>query len=569
MKKTLLLLSLSLLFMYQCKKENKDIVDNNNNNNNKNVRVYCEIPMNSNGKSDFTNIFEGSVSWSSGSESVFLAVPGDNPKLIQLTTEGIEGNPNSLYFETYVCEGEITAGNYDLWYLGNSMHREEEGEEEKGITPPNVTIKTNNETGVIESIDGSIAEQSGDLEDVGCFHIAKAKVSAVADGDDIILTLNTTMENQMSLAYLDLSGALSENGLTLEGSAITSSGYSLCYDYEEGSFVLKLDDNNKTITVTNILEGTPQYVVLLPNETDGVVLDCGYLGGHTFKKGIEAGKFYYRKISELQNEPLTLDVNVLPTLYAHNITLDFRTGHAGVSVGFMHDGGAETEYGVIYSTGEDMTGELTLEHYTAKIKCEEFESYINIPMKFNQEYKIRTYATNKIGTVYTDVEEIQYIEYVDMGGGFLISNLNLGANTIYEIGDTYRWGALTSGTGGSHYNVQYNSEYSIHGNEDYDIAAHLGLGRMLQKSEFEYLINEENCTWTVDNDPETNEIRGYTCTSNETHNSVYFCINAYWTSTIPAHTSTDAYYFDLFSERKISTQGRAFPSVIRHCKTNK
>lgn len=504
MKKTLLLLSLSLLFMYQCKKDNKDLVDNNNNNNNKNVRVYCEIPMNSNGKSDFTNIFEGSVSWSSGSESVFLAVPGDNPKLIQLTTEGIEGNPNSLYFETFVCEGEIMAGNYDLWYLGNSMHRE-------GITP-NVKINTNNEKGVITSIDGSIAEQSGDLEDVGRFHIAKGTVSAVIDGEDIVLTLETTMENQMSLAYLDLSGPLSGQVLTLTGEAITASAYTLTPD----GFNLNLDENKEiSISKTNT---TAQFVVLLPNETDNIVLNCGYLGGHTFKKGIEAGKFYYRKISELQSEPLTLDVNVLPTLHDHNITLDFYTGKAGVSVDFIHDGGAETEYGVIYSTGEYMTGDLTLEHYTEKIEG----SYINIPMKFNQKYKIRTYATNKEGTVYTDVENIHYLKYVDMGNGYSIPNLNLGANNIYDEGDSYRWGATTLDGEAWVESVELTKEYDI---------AHQQLGegaRLPEVGEFLALNNsdvyERNVVINSDG-----EIIGHTFTKKGTDNSIYLKVGAYWT----------------------------------------
>lgn len=551
MKKTLLLLSLSLLFMYQCKKENKDIVDNNNNNNNKNVRVYCEIPMNSNGKSDFTNIFEGSVSWSSGSESVFLAVPGD--KLIQLTTEGIEGNPNSLYFETYVCEGEITAGNYDLWYLGNSMHRE-------GIEP-NVTL--NNENGDITSITGSIAKQSGDLEDVGRFHIAKATVSAAVDGEDIVLTLETTMENQMSLAYLDLSGPLSGEVLTLTGGAITASGYTLSQG-TNGIFNLNLNEN-KEISISKT-DTTAQFVVLLPNETDDIVLECGYLGGHTFKKGIEAGKFYYRKISELQNEPLVLDVSTTPTI-DNTVTFDFREAKAKIKVDLIYDGNADiTEYGVVYST--DITATPTLESNNGKFECNIDDSIASIPnMIFANKYNVRAYAINEKGTTYTDLETIQYLEYVDMGGGFLISNLNLGANTIYESGDTYKWGALTSGTGGSHYDVQYNSEYSIHGNVKYDIAAYLGLGRMLKKSEFEYLI--DNCTWTADNDPETKEIRGYTCTSNVTHNSVYFCSNAYWTSTIPAGTNINAYYFNLFSGGEILQQSRALPSVIRHCKTNK
>lgn len=533
MKKTLLLLSLSLLFMYQCKKENKDIVDNNNNNN-KNVRVYCEIPMNSNGKSDFTNIFEGSVSWSSGSESVFLAVPGD--KLIQLTTEGIEGNPNSLYFETYVCEGEITAGDYDLWYLGNSMHREEEGEEEKGITP-NVTINTNNETGVITSIDGSIAEQSGDLKDVGRFHIAKAKVSAAEDSDgDIVLNLETTMENQMSLAYLDLSGPLSDQVLTLTGGAITASAYTLTPD----GFNLNLNVN-KEISISKT-DTTAQFVVLLPNKNDDVVLNCGYLGGHTFKKGIEAGKFYYRKISELQNEPLTLDVNAKPTLGDHDISLIFRSGCTGVTVSLIHDGGAKTVYGAIYSDNMAIE-DLTLDNCTGKIECEEYTVLAEIPnMEFNKRYKVRTYATNKEGTVYTDVEEIQYIEYVNMGTGVSISTLNIEADNYFESGDTYKWGVLDNND--TPWEMDATNIHQTLSTE-YDIA-YQQLSARLPLAEHFTALNDSKVYQRIPEYDSDDNIIGHTFTNNETNKSIYLKVGTYWTR--KAYSNTHAYFVSVNNE---------------------
>lgn len=529
MKKTLLLLSLSLLFMYQCKKENKDIVDNNNNNNNKNVRVYCEIPMNSNGKSDFTNIFDGSVSWSSGSESVFLAVPGKSPKLIQLTTEGIEGNPSNLYFETYVSENDITTGvEYDLWYLGNSMHRE-------GITP-NVTLN-NNRTGDITSITGSIAVQSGDLEDVGCFHIAKAKVSAVADGEDIILTLNTTMENQMSLAYLDLSGRLSEYGLTLTGDAITASGYTLSpVEDDNGNFNFDFILNeNKEIFISNANTTTGQYVVLLPNKNHNVVLDCGYLGGHTFKKGIDAGKFYYRKVSELQSEPLVLDVNTYPSI-AETVTFDFSTAEAKIFVDVLGDGGADIiEYGVVYSKDLDVTP--TLESYDGKFICNS-NSIASIPeMVFNNKYNVRAYAINEIGITYTDLETIHYLEYVDMGNGYHISTLNLGANTIYDSGDVYPWGGTATGVENAYL---HNPNYEIQIPSDRDIVQVLGLGKIPSKACFEYLLDTNLC---VKEEVNENGVIAHKFTSKSTGNSVYFKKEAnYWSNQSALNSQTPSAY---------------------------
>lgn len=556
MKKTLLLLSLSLLFMYQCKKENKDIVDNNNNNNNKNVRVYCEIPMNSNGKSDFTNIFEGSVSWSSGSESVFLAVPGDNPKLIQLTTEGIEGNPSNLYFETYVSENDITTGvEYDLWYLGNSMHRE-------GITP-NVTL-VKNETEDITSITGSIAEQSGDLKDVGCFHIAKAKVSAGIDGEDIILTLNTTMENQMSLAYLDLSGRLSDNGLTLKGKAITASGYTLSpVEDDNGNFNFDFILNeNKEIFISNANTTTGQYVVLLPNNNHNVVLDCGYLGGHTFKKGIDAGKFYYRKVSELQSEPLVLDVNTYPSI-AETVTLDFSTAEAKIFVDVLGDGGADIiEYGVVYSKNLDVTP--TLENNDGKFICNS-NSIASIPeMVFNNKYNVRAYAINEIGITYTDLETIHYLEYVDMGGGYHISTLNLGANTIYADGDKYEWGSTEIGGDGIITNPNY--EFVL-GNEN-DVVYKQGLGNMPSYACFEYLLNPEYCDKEEDKN-ENGETIGFKFTSKSTGNSVYFKRDAsFWSNKSAVVSNSYTPYAYALSVGEITPVFRVYAACIRPVKRN-
>lgn len=530
MKKTLLLLSLSLLFMYQCKKDNKDLVDNNNNNNNKNVRIYCEIPMNSNGKSDFTDIFEGSVSWSSGSESVFLAVPGNNPKLIQLTTEGIEGNPDNLYFETYVCEGEITAGSYDLWYLGNSMHRE-------GITS-NVTLN-NNDNGYITSITGSIAEQSGDLKDVGCFHIAKGTVSAAEDGEDIVLTLETTMENQMSLAYLDLSGPLSGEVLTLTGSAISASGYTLTQG-TNGIFNLNLNEN-KEISISKT-DTTAQFVVLLPNKNDDVVLNCGYLGGHTFKKGIEAGKFYYRKISELQSEPLTLDVNAKPTLGDHDISLIFRSGCTGVTVSLIHDGGAKTVYGAIYSDNMAIE-DLTLDNCTGKIECEEYTVLAEIPnMEFNKRYKVRTYATNKEGTVYTDVEEIQYIEYVNMGTGVSISTLNIEADNYFDSGDTYKWGVLDNND--TPWEMDATNIHQTLSTE-YDIA-YQQLSARLPLAEHFTALNDSKVYQRIPEYDSDDNIIGHTFTNNETNKSIYLKVGTYWTR--KAYSNTHAYFVSVNNE---------------------
>ena len=154
------------------------------------VKVSCSISMNKNSRSDFSQLMtEGNIRWSDGRECVYLAVHGETPQIIELEAWA-DGDPLRLEFEGEAAEGLIVSGQeYDIWYFGHSQQLE---------TP---YINMTDEDSRLE---GSIATQSGRLEDLGYCHIATTKVTAVTENDEVKLNLKGTLVNQIAIALLDL-----------------------------------------------------------------------------------------------------------------------------------------------------------------------------------------------------------------------------------------------------------------------------------------------------------------------------------------------------------------------------
>ena len=181
-----------VLTLTQCKPDKGNEGDTQNGSK---VKVSCVIPMNKNTRSEFDNLMtDGSIKWSAGTERIYLAIPNEtNPQIVELTAfTTVESN--ILLFEGEVEAGLLTAGEYDIWYLGNSK--------ESG----NSYITETKEGDIIKSISGSIASQSGDLNDLGYCHIAMTTVTAETEGEDVVLSLNGTLKNQIAIAHLDLEG---------------------------------------------------------------------------------------------------------------------------------------------------------------------------------------------------------------------------------------------------------------------------------------------------------------------------------------------------------------------------
>ena len=272
-----------VLTLTQCKKQE----DNNDNNTDvQKVKVTCVVPMNNGGKSEFDNLMtDGTIKWSAGAERIYITIPDEtNPQIVELTAfTTLESN--ILNFEGEVAEGLIQAGEYDVYYLGNS----------KNLATPYISETIENE--VITSISGSIANQSGSLDDLGYCHIAKATVTAETNGEEVVLSLNGTLKNQIAIAHLDLADITN-----LKGAAIVGTEYTLQYNNGEYEFSVT-QDASANITIT---EGTAtSYVVMFPNATANVDLKSDTDKKITFVGGVEANKIYYKHISDVEYAPLT------------------------------------------------------------------------------------------------------------------------------------------------------------------------------------------------------------------------------------------------------------------------
>ena len=141
------------------------------------------------------------------------------------------------------------------------------------------------------TLTGSIANQSGRLEDLGYCHIAKTKVTAETINGEVVLNLNGTLQNQIAIALLDLN-----NVTELYGDAIVGTEYTLAYNESTGKFELDVTEDNDAKISVESASGI-SYVVLLPNEEKEATIrnrqgDNTY--AYTFHNGIKSNKVYFK-----------------------------------------------------------------------------------------------------------------------------------------------------------------------------------------------------------------------------------------------------------------------------------
>ena len=336
MKKLTLILLAFVMTLTSCKPEPEENNNGGNNGDNTNkVKVSCTIPINKGTRSDFTGLFEdGVINWSDGRECVYLAIPGDEPKVVEL--EGYcDGYKPVIEFIAYVDENLLTAGeSYDIWYFGHSQQLDE----------PYVSLINGNK------IEGNIVKQTGRLEDLGYSHIASTSVKAVMENGEVRLPLIGTLKNRMAIALVDLYTVTE-----LKGTAVNTD-YALEYNVETGKYEFNIvEDANATIEIEDALYGI-SYLALLPNENNKVVLegdkyahDCEY----TFYTGIKENKIYH-KLDE--NENITF-----LTWGGENLPFGYVNGYEYVDLGLpsglkwaAYNIGATSseEYGNYYAWGE-------------------------------------------------------------------------------------------------------------------------------------------------------------------------------------------------------------------------
>ncbi len=290
-----ILMSLMLLAFTQCKPTPEG---GDGENEAGKVKVSCVIPINNGDRSDFTNLMSGKINWSDGRECIYLAIHGETPQIIEL--EGFsDGNPSKLEFTGETTEGLIVSGQkYDMWYLGHSQQ----------LDTAYVNILDEG-----TRLEGSIATQSGRLNDLGYCHIAKTQVSATTKDGEVILDLNGALDTQMAIAFLDL-----ENVTELYGDAIVGTDYALEYNEESGRYEFNVkEDSEAKIAVEG--ESGISYVVLLPNNNKETTLKCkknDKTYAYTFRNYVKANKVYFRtatdgvtaealKWTEIEEEPET------------------------------------------------------------------------------------------------------------------------------------------------------------------------------------------------------------------------------------------------------------------------
>ena len=265
-------MSLLMLTLVQCKPSPVD------DNEDAKVRVSCEIPLNGGDKSDFSNLMgNGTIYWSAGDEYVYLAIPHETKaQLVELAGFSY-GYESTVQFSGEAPAGLLEEGKeYEIWYFGNS----------KLILNPYVKVEKT-------KITGNIAKQNGKLENLGYYHIAKVKVAAVKVGDEIVLELNGSFENQIAIAYLDLDVVVK-----IQGEAMAGTSYSLQYNKnkKEYEFVVTKSEND-CIDV----KGAPKnsYIVMFPNKKETAVLEGvkrdGTIMGINFIEEIEANTLYYKQ----------------------------------------------------------------------------------------------------------------------------------------------------------------------------------------------------------------------------------------------------------------------------------
>lgn len=348
-KTSIILIALLAVLFAQCKKENIETDANTGTGSDvRKVKVRCEIPLNDGSKSDFTNILtNGKINWSNGRECVYLAVTGNNPQIIEL--EGYANdNPHNLEFTAEAPEGLLSENEtYELWYFGHSQQ----------LDNPYV-IPTFENDEMIVKIDGSIATQSGQLNDLGHCHIASGTATASIIDDEIVLSLNKGFENKIAIAYINRS-----NGIDcIYGSAVIGTEYALEYDAANGKYEFKVTENSEAnINILNPDENS--YIVLFPNDGNNIQLHgreaeynpsssvCSY----RFRNKIKANKIYYKTGSDgISPEPLEWDYST------EIVDLGLSVKWASCNVGAS----SPEEYGNYYAWGETETKSI-YETYTS------------------------------------------------------------------------------------------------------------------------------------------------------------------------------------------------------------
>lgn len=305
MKKLMFIMVPIILLFAQCKKDDVERTDDLY----EKVPVTFELPKDMS-KSDFTNLLpDGNINWGNENniEYIYLAVADRYSyyshellmtmivgELFELTAEVTESTdrlvfsgmiPKNLLWDTKRCT---------LYYFGNN------GNAPEGSNVTNIYDVKYTDCVIGKTV--SFAQQTGDVNDLGDYHIASipVKIKTIRDEERNILGFDLIVElfnNNMSIAMLDLEGET-----VLGGSATAIQSYTLKWEgrtFEESYDVVE----GGTIDVTGNV-GEKSLIALLPNN-EPVTLECSK-GKYTFHEGLPSNTLFIGNMGHDLNETTPL-----------------------------------------------------------------------------------------------------------------------------------------------------------------------------------------------------------------------------------------------------------------------
>lgn len=301
-----MVLSVSVLLFTQCKEDEI----NNANEKTEMVPVTFELSFNDS-KSDFTNILpDGVINWGNDGdiERIYVGLGltyhyyiYSEHKLMSVgelyELPGVyDEDKNKIIFSGILPGRYIT--NYEVctfYYFGNNAIGD------NGANVENIYDYYQTEMLMGKKIDFS--KQTGDINDLGDFHIAVAKAIAIPyydeNGDFGYKFELESLENNMSIAMLDLEGET-----TLGGTATQLKSYTIVWDSELEKHVEVFEyEEGGTYDVSGN-PGQKSFVALLPTE-ETVTLECSK--GHCeFGGGIKRNQIYVGKVGNTIDDSLPL-----------------------------------------------------------------------------------------------------------------------------------------------------------------------------------------------------------------------------------------------------------------------
>ena len=289
------LLLLSLLSMMQCKKEVEEYKAEEP----EMVPIRLEVPIDRT-RSDFNNLFPfGDLAWGNEKKEEYIYFAVSNAYnfysmktgnhylgiLFELKSDIIEDDKIVFTGNIYNLNKYVQKDYTYIYYFGNNGN----AAEGSNVTDIYEIAYYRHTIGKKITFDN----QTGDVSDVGNYHVAKAKVTIeeIFDENGAIveyhLSLDEPLKSITSVALLDLEGET-----RLEGTAAKLKSFTLEWvDYTE--FVEKIEYDDLGYIDVSANAGERSLITLLPT-TENVTLECSK-GKYEFENGIKSNRVYFEK----------------------------------------------------------------------------------------------------------------------------------------------------------------------------------------------------------------------------------------------------------------------------------